>query len=71
MECLEFMHIDIYGTFSIHAWRGYGYSSLLVMVTLSLDMYIGNLMPWIHSINLRRDFITYWVNISNTSIGPK
>ena len=24
-ECLEFMHIDMYGTFSVHIWGGYGY----------------------------------------------
>ena len=24
-ECLELMHTNMYGTFSVHAWRGYGY----------------------------------------------
>ena len=24
-ECLELVHNDIYGTFSVHAWGGYGY----------------------------------------------
>ena len=33
------------------------------MITLGLNMYIGNLMSWIHSLNLRRDQITYWVYI--------
>ena len=23
MECLELMHTDMYGTFSVHAWREY------------------------------------------------
>ena len=39
--------------------EGMGISSLLVMITLGLDMYIGNLMPWTHSLNLRRDQIPY------------
>ena len=42
-----------------------GISSLLVMITLGLDMHIGNPMPWIHSLNLRRDRITYWVDIAS------
>ena len=33
--------------------EGMGISSLLVMITLGLDMYIGDSMPWIHSLNLR------------------
>ena len=41
-----------------------GTTSLLVMITLGLDMCIGNLMPWINSLNLRQNLITYWVNIS-------
>ena len=49
---------------SMHG-EGMGISSLLVMITLGLDMYIGNLMPWIHSLNLRRDRITYWVDIAS------
>ena len=24
-ECLEFVYTDIYGTFSVYAWEGYGY----------------------------------------------
>ena len=24
-EWLELLHIDMYGTFSVHAWKGYGY----------------------------------------------
>ena len=24
-ECLELVYNDIYGTFSVHAWEGYGY----------------------------------------------
>ena len=24
-ECLELVHTDMYGTFSVHAWEGYGY----------------------------------------------
>ena len=24
-ECLELIYIDMYGTFSVHAWGGYGY----------------------------------------------
>ena len=24
-ECLELVYTDMYGTFSIHAWEGYGY----------------------------------------------
>ena len=43
--------------------EGMGIPSLLVMITLGLDMYIGDLMPWIHSLNLRWDQITYWVYI--------
>ena len=62
-ECLELAHTNMYGAFSVHAWEGYGISSLLVMITLGLDMYIENLIPWIHSLNLRRDWITYWVYI--------
>ena len=47
---------------SIHR-EGMGVSSLLVMITLGLNVYIGDLMPQIHSSNLRRDWITYWVHI--------
>ena len=43
--------------------EGMGISSLLVMITLGLDMYIGDSMPWIYSLNLRQDQITYWVYI--------
>ena len=42
---------------------GMGISSLLVMITLGLDMYIGDPMPWIHSLNLKQDRITYSVYI--------
>ena len=62
-ECLKLMHNNIYGTLVSMHRDGMGISSLLVMITLGLDMYIGNLMPWIHSLNLRRDWITYWVYI--------
>ena len=24
-ECLELVHTDMYGTFNVHAWGGYGY----------------------------------------------
>ena len=24
-ECLQLMHTDMYGNFSVHAWKGYGY----------------------------------------------
>ena len=24
-ECLELVHTDMYGTFRVHAWGGYGY----------------------------------------------
>ena len=24
-ECLELVHTNMYGTFSVHAWEGYGY----------------------------------------------
>ena len=24
-ECFELVHTNMYGTFSVHAWRGYGY----------------------------------------------
>ena len=58
-ECLKLVHTNMYGTFSVHAWEGMGISSLLVRVTLGLDMYIGDLMPWIYSLNLRWDHITY------------
>ena len=51
--------------------KGIRISSLLMMITLVLDMYRGNPMPWIHSLNLRWDQITHWVNISSTSIGSK
>ena len=57
------MHIDMYVTFSVNYGEGMGIPSLLVMITLGLDMYIGDLMPWIHSLNLRWDQITYWVYI--------
>ena len=39
--------------------EGMSSSSLLVMVTLGLDMYIGDSMRWVHSLNLRWDCITY------------
>ena len=44
--------VSIYG-------EGMGISSLLVMITLGLDINIGNLIPWMHSLNLRWDWITY------------
>ena len=40
-------------------------SSILVMITLGLDMYIGDMMSWIHSLNLRWDRITYWLYIQS------
>ena len=40
-----------------------GISSLLVMITLGLDIYIGDPMPLIHSLNLRYDRKIYWVYI--------
>ena len=43
---------------SMHG-EGMGISSLLVMITLGLDTFIGNLMPWIHSLNIKQDQITY------------
>ena len=52
MELLVFMHEE-----------GMTISSFLVMITLGLDMYIGDSMPWIYSLNLRQDQITYWVDI--------
>ena len=52
---------------SMHG-EGMGISSLLVMITLGLDMYIGNMMPWIHSLNLRQDRITYWLSYQVTLI---
>ena len=45
-----------------------GITSLLVMIALGLDMYIGNSMSSIHSLNLRQDRITYWVNMLETLI---
>ena len=62
-ECLELVHADIYRTFNVHAWGGMGISSLLVMITPGLDIYIGNPMTWIHLLNLRQDRIIYWVYI--------
>ena len=47
---------------SMHG-EGMGISSLLVMITLDLDMHIENPMPWIHSLNFRQDKITYWLYI--------
>ena len=55
MRLLEFMHGE-----------GMGTSLLLLMNTLGLYIYIyiyiGNPMPLINSLNLRRNWITYWVN---------
>ena len=59
--CLELVHTNMY-LMSMHG-DDMGISSLLVMITLSLDTYIGNPMPWIHSLNLRQDQITYWACI--------
>ena len=47
---------------SMHG-EGMGISSLLVIITLGLNIYIIYPMPWIHSLNLRGDWITYWVYI--------
>ena len=33
-ECLELVHTNMYGTFSVHAWGGYGY-----FITFSDDYY--------------------------------
>ena len=30
MECLELMHIDMYETFSVHAWREYEYFIIFI-----------------------------------------
>ena len=45
-ECLELVHTNIYMKLlvSMHG-KSMGISSLLMMITLSLDMYIENLMP--------------------------
>ena len=67
MEQLKLAHIVMYIISVVHACEGYGTSSLLVMITLCLNMYthyIGNSIPWINSLNLRWSRITYWVNIS-------
>ena len=52
-KCLELVHIDMLELLVSIYGEGMGILSLLVMITLGLDMYIGNLMPWIHSLNLR------------------
>ena len=33
-ECLELVHIDVYGTFKVHTWESMGTSSLLLINTL-------------------------------------
>ena len=56
-ECLVLAHTNMYAILltcmqflvSMHG-EGMGISSLLMMITLGLDMYIENLMPWIHSL---------------------
>ena len=55
LACMELL-VSMHG-------EGMGISSLLVIITLGLNMYIIYPIPWIHSLNLRRDWITYWVYI--------
>ena len=64
-ECLEFVHTDMYRLLKFMHEGGMSTTSLLVMITLGLDMCMGNPMPWINSLNLRRNRITYWINISS------
>ena len=52
-KCLELVHIDMLELLVSIYGEGMGILTLLVMITLGLDMYIGNLKPWIHSLNLR------------------
>ena len=67
-KCLELVHIDMFKLLVCMHGESMGISSLLVMITLGLDMYIGDMMPWIHSLNLRQDQITYWYTYQGTSI---
>ena len=62
-KCLELVHTDMFKLLVSMHGESMGISSLLVMITLGLDMYIGNSMPWIHSLNLRRDWVNYCVYI--------
>ena len=45
-----------------------GYFIILLMNTLVLDMCIGNTIPYINSLKLKWNWITYWVNILVTLI---
>ena len=57
-ECLELVHTNMYGTFSVHSWGAYGYFITFNDNYSRFGLYMGDLMPWIHSLNLRWDRIT-------------
>ena len=58
-ECLELMHTDMYGSFSVHAWGGYGY-----FITFNDDYskfgYVHRKFDALtHSLYSKQDRITY------------
>ena len=68
-EYLVLLHTEVYKPSCVYSWKMY--LIILLINILGLNVYIENLMSWIHSLNLRRDRITYWVNILGTSIERK
>ena len=57
-ECLELMHASMYGTFSVHAWGGYGY-----FITFS-DNY--SRFEYVHNISDSLDtFIEFKAGLDN------
>ena len=60
---MELVCSDMYETFGVHTWGRYGYFIAFIdEYSRFIYIYIGNPMPLINSLNLRRNWITYWVN---------
>lgn len=68
--CLELVHIDMYEPFCVYAWIMFVFHHFIDKYS-GLDMYIGNLIPWIHSLNLRQGLDNLLGKISRTSIKSK
>ena len=70
-RCLELVHTNIYGSFCVYAWIVWVFHHFTDKYSRFRYICIGNLIPWIYSLNLRQGRITYWVHIPRTSIGSK
>ena len=57
-KCLELVHIDMYELFCVYAWKMWVFHHFIDKYS-RFGYVHKSLMPWIHSLNLRWDWITY------------